>query len=242
MMKRHGLATNYLQAQSYSSEVLVINDGSNDYTLDVAYTSLASLPIRIHARVIQYRLNRGKGYAIRLGLLAATRIIDLFSDANLSAPINELPKLIDPIFANDCNVVFGSRALDPSLVGVHQPWQRERNGRLFNSSMRRDTRSPYSDTQYGFKAFRLVVCCPIIEEAVLDRFRFDVELLYLAYHAWLRLREQPVRWNDAVGSKNSLSSGLDGFHELQQLRRRVKQGHYNEAPRRTQALLRVSIL
>jgi dolichyl-phosphate beta-glucosyltransferase len=227
----------YLQNQPYASEVLVIDDGSSDATVEVATASLASFPSQINTRVIQYQPNRGKGYAVRLGLLAATGTVALFSDADLSTPISELPKLLSPIVADECDVVFGSRALDPSLVGVHQSWLRERSGRLFNSIMRRATRLPYSDTQCGFKAFRLAVCRPIIEGAVLDRFGFDVELLYLAHHAGLRLREQPVRWNDVAGSKVGLFSGLDGFRELQQLRRRVKQGYYDEALRRTQTLL-----
>jgi dolichyl-phosphate beta-glucosyltransferase len=227
----------YLRVQPYTSEVLVIDDGSNDTTVEVATTGLSSFPKEINTRVIQYQPNRGKGYAVRLGLLAASGTIALFSDADLSTPISELPKLLDPVVAGEYDIVFGSRALDPTLVGIHQPWLRERSGRLFNSIMRIATRLPYSDTQCGFKAFRLSVCRPIIEGAVLDRFGFDVELLYLAYHAGLRLCEQPVRWNDAAESKVSLFSGLDGFRELQQLRRRAKQGHYEDVISRTKALL-----
>lgn len=228
----------YLQTQPYTSEVLVIDDGSADNTVEIAKASFAAFPHQINARVIQYQPNRGKGYAVRLGLLAASGTVAVFSDADLSTPISELPKLLDPIVAGEYDVIFGSRALDPTLVGVHQPLLREWSGRLFNAIMRRAINLPYADTQCGFKAFRMAVCRPIIEGAILDRFGFDVELLYLAHHAGLRLREQPVRWNDAPGSKVGLLSGLDGFRELQQLRRRVKQGQYNDALHRTQALLK----
>ena len=102
--------------------------------------------------------------------------------------------------------------------------------------MRATTGLPYHDTQCGFKAFRLDVCRPVVEGAVLDRFGFDVELLYLAHRAGLRLREQPVRWNDAAGSKVGFLSGIDGFRELRQLRRRARQGHYDEAMRQARAV------
>ncbi len=96
---------------------------------------------------------------------------------------------------------FGSRSLDRSLIGHHQPWRREQGGRVFNLLVRVATGLPFWDTQCGFKAFRLDVCRPILEAARIDGFAFDVELLYLAQRAGLRLREIPVRWNHAEGSK-----------------------------------------
>jgi hypothetical protein len=110
---------------------------------------------------------------------------------------------------------------------------REQSGRFFNVIMQLATGLPYSDTQCGFKAFHLGACRPIIEGAMLNRFGFDVELLYLAHQAGLRLREQPVRWNDAAGSKVGLLSGINGFRELRQLRNRARRGHYDAALRRT---------
>jgi dolichyl-phosphate beta-glucosyltransferase len=226
----------YLQWQSYTSELLVIDDGSTDTTIQVAEECFATHSGRVQTRIIKCQPNRGKGHAVRQGLLTARGEVGLFSDADLSTPISELPKLVDPILAGRYDVVFGSRALDPALVGVHQSWLRECSGRLFNSIMRQVTRLPYSDTQCGFKAFRLKVCLPLIDGAMLDRFGFDVELLYLAHYAGLRLCEQAVRWNDVAGSKVSLLGGLNGFRELHQLRRRAKQGHYDEALRLTREL------
>ncbi|MDB5234452.1 MAG: hypothetical protein JWR44_1445 [Hymenobacter sp.] len=223
----------YLQAQPYSSEVIVVNDGSTDDTAMVVETIFAANLGSVPTRLISYSPNRGKGYAVRQGLLAATGAVALFSDADLSTPITELPLLLNPILAGDFDVVFGSRALDRSLIGVHQPWLREYSGRMFNLIMQKATGLPYADTQCGFKAFRLAACRPIVEGAVLDRFGFDVELLYLAHKAGLRLREQPVRWNDAAGSKVGILSGLDGFRELRQLRRRASRGQYDTALKRT---------
>jgi glycosyltransferase involved in cell wall biosynthesis len=223
----------YLQAQPYSSEIIIVNDGSTDDTVHVVESIFAVNSAHIPARLISYSPNRGKGYAVRQGLLAAEGTVALFSDADLSTPISDLPLLLNPILAGEFDVVFGSRALDRSLIGVHQPWLREQSGRAFNLIMQLATGLPYADTQCGFKAFRLEVCRPIVEGAILDRFGFDVELLYLAHRAGLRLREQPVHWNDAAGSKVGFLSGLDGFRELRQLRRRARCGYYDKALHRT---------
>src|SRR5262249_37666996 len=100
-------------------------------------------------------------------------------------------------------IAFGSRALDRSLIGVHQPWRRGQAGRIFNLLGRVATGLPFWDTQCGFKAFRLETCRPILEAAQIAGFAFGVELLSLAHQAGLRIRELPVRWNHAEGSKVS---------------------------------------
>lgn len=222
----------YLQAQPYRSELIVVNDGSTDDTVHVVESLFAVNTSHVPTRLLSYAQNQGKGYAVRKGLLAAEGTVAVFSDADLSTPITELPKLLDPILAGEFDVVFGSRALDRSMIGVHQPWLREQSGRFFNTVMQLATGLPYSDTQCGFKAFRLGACRPLIEGALLNRFGFDVELLYLAHQAGLRLREEPVRWNDAAGSKVGLLSGINGFRELRELRNRARRGQYNEALRR----------
>ena len=140
---------------------------------------------------------------MRSGLLAARTPIGLFSDADLSTPLEETPKLIEPIANGEVDIAFGSRALDRTLIGVHQPWRREQAGRIFNLLVRTATGLPFWDTQCGFKAFRLEACRPILEAAQIEGFAFDVELLYFAHRAGLRIREVPVRWNHAEGSKVS---------------------------------------
>ena len=226
----------YLHAQPYSSEVLVMDDGSTDGTVVVAEEYFATHKGRVGTRVLSYVPNRGKGYAVRQGLLAAQGAVAIFSDADLSTPIEEVPAVLEPILSGKYDVVFGSRALAASRIGQHQHWLREVSGRFFNRMVRLATGLPYADTQCGFKAFRLDVCRPVLEGAVLDRFGFDVELLFLAHQAGLRLLEQAVRWNDAAGSKVGMLSGLHGFQELWALRQHYRRGYYTAALARTQAV------
>ncbi|MGH9902764.1 MAG: hypothetical protein ACRD68_13230, partial [Pyrinomonadaceae bacterium] len=128
------------------------------------------------------------------------------------------------------DLVFGSRALDRSLIGVHQSWRREQGGRLVNLLVRVATGMPIWDTQCGFKAFRMDVCRPIFEAATIDRFGFDIELLYVAHLAGLRMLERAVRWDHNEGSK--LSPMRDGFRMLEEvstIRRQARRGAYDAA-------------
>ena len=193
------LTLNYLSAESADAELIVVNDGSTDATSAIVREALVGA--NVGTRLLENYPNRGKGAAVRTGLLAATRPMGLFFDADLSTPLSEIPKVIEPIACGDADVAFGSRALDRKLIGVHQPWRREQAGRVFNLIVRLATGLPFWDTQCGFKAFRLDFCRPILERARIQGFAFDVELLFLAYRAGLRLREVPVRWNHAQGSK-----------------------------------------
>ncbi len=192
----------YLETTSPQSELIVVNDGSTDATSEIVRDVFAART-GVNARLLEHSPNRGKGAAVRQGLLAATTPIGLFSDADLSTPIEEAPKLIEPIASGELDVAFGSRALDRSLIGHHQPWRREQGGRVFNLIVRFATGLPYWDTQCGFKAFRLDVFRPLLERAKTDGFGFDVELLHLARQANLRMKEIPVRWNHVEGSKVS---------------------------------------
>lgn len=215
------LTLDYLSAYAGDSELIVVNDGSTDTTSTIAREKLANT--KIATQLLENFPNRGKGAAVRTGLLAAKRPIGLFFDADLSTPLSEIPKVIEPIANGDVDVAFGSRALDRRLIGVHQPWRREQGGRVFNLLVRLTTGMPFWDTQCGFKAFRLDVCRPILESARITGFAFDVELLYLAHRAGLRLREIPVRWNHAEGSKvNFLNDSLRMLREVIALRARFK--------------------
>ena len=189
----------YLSTECPGAELIVVNDGSTDATSGIVREALAGT--KIQTRLLENFPNRGKGAAVRSGLLAATRPIGMFFDADLSTPLSEIPKLIEPIAKEGVDLAFGSRALDRKLIGIHQPWRREQAGRVFNLIVRLATGMPFWDTQCGFKAFRLDACRPILEKAHTDGFAFDVELLFRAYRAGLRLREVPVRWNHSEGSK-----------------------------------------
>ena len=219
----------YLNDNAPQSELIVVDDGSTDNTAEAARQELAESGT-VHTSVISYQSNLGKGRAVRLGLLASRGNIALFMDADLSTPITETPKLVEPIERGECDLAFGSRALDRSLIGVHQPWRREQGGRVFNLAVRLATGLPFWDTQCGFKAFRMNVCRPLIEGATIDRFGFDVELLYVAYRAGLQLKEIPVRWDHAEGSKvNVASDSLKMLSEVGRIRQQARRGVYDRA-------------
>jgi glycosyltransferase involved in cell wall biosynthesis len=219
----------YLNEHYEKSELIVVDDGSSDATVNIARESFARAG-RVNTRLILNEVNCGKGRAVRTGLLAALSPVALFSDADLSTPITEMQKLLSPIMRGECDVVFGSRALDRSLIGVHQPWRREQGGKVFNEIVRLATGLPFRDTQCGFKAFRMDACRPIIEAATIDRFGFDVELLYVAQLAGLRLLECAVRWDHNDGSKVSvLRDSIRMLDEVRIIRRQARRGVYQQA-------------
>ena len=224
-----GAIVSYLSDNFPDAELIVVDDGSSDKTAQIARQRLDEGE-RLRTSLISYKSNLGKGRAVRLGLLAARGDIALFSDADLSTPISEAPKLIEPIETGVCDVAFGSRALDRELIGVRQSWRREQGGRVFNLAVRLATGLPFWDTQCGFKAFRMSVCRPLIEAATIDRFGFDVELLYLAYKAGLKLKEIPVRWDHNEGSKVNLASdSLKMLSEVGLIRQQARRGVYDNA-------------
>lgn len=219
----------YLNEYAPEAEVIVVDDGSTDNTASTARDELSDSK-NLRTSVISYQSNLGKGRAVRLGLLASRGEIALFTDADLSTPITETPKLVDPILQGECDLAFGSRALDRSLIGVHQPWRREQGGRVFNLAVRLATGLPFWDTQCGFKAFRMSACRPIVEGATIDRFGFDVELLYVAHRAGLRLKEIPVRWDHAEGSKvNVATDSYKMLSEVGRIRQQARRGVYDRA-------------
>lgn len=209
------------------SEVIVVDDGSSDDTVAVAKRAFSEFPA-IASRIVQYDGNRGKGFAVKTGLQQAAADVALFSDADLSTPIEEADKLVAPIEAGEYDVVFGSRALDRSLIGTHQPWRREQGGRVINLMIRTLSGLAFADTQCGFKAFNLAKFRPLLEMMTVDRFGFDVEFLYVAKYHGLRLAEVPVRWNDVAGSKvSAVRDTRRMVSELLQIRRNSRRGKYN---------------
>ena len=189
----------YIRTSKRETEVIVVDDGSTDRTADVAN----SFRGEIHRlRVVANKKNRGKGYSVRLGMLEARGSIVLFTDADLSAPIGETDKLLAALADHD--VAIGSRALNRSLISVHQSVFREYAGIVFNLIVRAILRLPFVDTQCGFKAFRRERCRVIFQQQRIERFGFDPELLYLARHHGLSAAEIPVRWANSPATKVSM--------------------------------------
>ncbi len=194
----------YLNRTSWEfAEVVVVNDGSTDATAEVAR--------KAGARVLENPGNRGKGYSVRHGMLQAKGEWSLLTDADLSAPIDELDRLWRAAGNERAEIAIGSRALDRSLIGVHQPAFRETVGRFFNLAMRIVTGLPFRDTQCGFKLFQSAAAAEIFKRQRLEGFGFDVEVLYIAQHLGYRTLEVPVRWNDVAGTKVSMTRGLAAF-------------------------------
>jgi len=189
----------YLQTSHGTAEVLVVDDGSQDRTAAVAESYRAKIP---SLRVVSNGVNRGKGYSVRHGMREARGRNALFTDADLSAPIEEAGKLIEALENSD--VAIGSRAVDRSLITVHESPFREFAGIVFNKIVRIILWLPFVDTQCGFKAFRREKCGIIFEQQRIERFGFDPELLYLARHHGLHTVEIPVRWGHSAATKVSM--------------------------------------
>jgi glycosyltransferase involved in cell wall biosynthesis len=200
------------------SEVLVVNDGSRDGTAQVARDA--------GVRVLENPGNRGKGYTVKHGMLEARGDWVLYSDADLSAPIGELEKLWSAAERARAQVAIGSRAVDRSLVGVHQPFLREMAGRAFNVMMRRVTGLPFRDTQCGFKLFEKHAAKEVFSRQQLDGFGFDVEVLYIAQRLAYKSIEVPVRWDNVEGTKVSLLMGGRAYMDLLKVRTNGARGVY----------------
>jgi glycosyltransferase involved in cell wall biosynthesis len=189
----------YVRNQRPNTEVIVVDDGSTDGTAAAAESFRGKLA---NFRVLSNRGNRGKGFSVKEGSLQATGDVILFTDADLSAPIEEAEKLLAALADHDVSI--GSRAMDRSLISMHQSAFREFAGILFNKIVRTILRLPFVDTQCGFKAFRRERCRIIFEQQTIERFGFDPELLYLARHHGLSIEEVPVRWSHSEATKVSM--------------------------------------
>lgn len=203
-------------------EVLIVDDGSKDRTAEVARSFGPKLP---GLRLISNGVNRGKGYSVRHGIQEARGRNVLFTDADLSAPIEEASKLLEALKTYD--VAIGSRALDRSLITVHESPFREFAGIVFNTIVRLILRLPFVDTQCGFKAFRRERSKILFEQQRIERFGFDPELLYLARHHGLRTAEIPVRWGHSPATKvNMLRDSIQMFVDVFTIRWNSILGRY----------------
>ena len=216
----------YLLTYGREAEVLVVDDGSKDGTAAVAESFRSKIP---RLRVVSNGVNRGKGYSVRHGMQEARGRITLFTDADLSAPIEEAGKLLGALETND--VAIGSRAMDRSLISVHESPFREFAGIIFNKIVRSILWLPFVDTQCGFKAFRRERCGVIFEQQTIERFGFDPELLFLARRHGLRAVEIPVRWGHSPATKVSmLHDSIQMFIDVFAIRWNELRGRY---PRKT---------
>ncbi len=206
----------YLDGAGTDYELLVVDDGSTDDTAAAAEAALA--PLGARGRVLRNPRNLGKGASVRRGMLAARGARVLFSDADLSAPIEELAKL-ERALDEGAGVAIGSRALDRTLIEQRQPFTRDAMGRVFNFVVQVCAVRGIRDTQCGFKLFAGDIVGPIFARTRIDRFGFDVEVLALAQRLGIPVAEVPVRWRDSEGSRVTLTQGARAF--LDPLRVRV---------------------
>lgn len=189
--------TTYLRERFARWDILIVDDGSTDGTADLV-TRLHGSDARIH--LLRLPMNQGKGAAVRAGMLAARGDLRLFSDADLSTPIEELESALSAIDAGAA-IAIASRGLPDSRLVRRQRWIRERLGRTFNALVRRITGLPFADTQCGFKLFTQEAADAIFRRTTVDRFAFDVEVLLLANRLGYHVVEFPARWHHAAGSK-----------------------------------------
>jgi len=212
----------YIREKEPNTEVIVVDDGSTDRTAAVAESWRGRIP---QLRVVSNGVNRGKGFSVRHGSLEARGDIVLFTDADLSSPIEEGEKLLAALATHD--VAIGSRAVDRSLIEVHESLFREFAGIVFNRIVQVILRLPFVDTQCGFKAFRRERCRIVFEQQTIERFGFDPELLYLARHHGLLIAEVPVRWAHSPATKvNMLRDSVQMFLDVFVIRWNAVRGRY----------------
>jgi dolichyl-phosphate beta-glucosyltransferase len=215
----------YLRSRQIRAEVLVVDDGSTDGTIKVAGNARAGFTA---LRLLSNGRNRGKGFSVRHGVLEARGDFVLFTDADLSTPIEEIEKLL-AVLRDGHDVAIGSRALDRRLIEVHQSAFREQAGIIFNQLVRRITGLPFQDTQCGFKAFRREKVRAVFEQQRTEGFGFDPEILFLARRKGLRIAEIPVRWaHDPATKVHMIGDSVRMFLDLFAIRWNAAVGRYSD--------------
>jgi glycosyltransferase involved in cell wall biosynthesis len=214
----------YAETRNYACELIVVDDGSWDGTPEIIQDFQERYA---KARILRNEPNRGKGFTVRRGVLEARGEVVLFTDADLSAPIEETNKLLAALETSGADAAVGSRALDRRLIGIHQPWRREMAGRVFNLLVRIFTGLNIRDTQCGLKLFRQATTRRAFEMQQVTGFGFDPEVLFLIQHLGGKIVEVPVRWNDSPATKvHFLRDSTRMFLDLIVLRWRALTGSY----------------
>ena len=214
----------YLKARQLKAEILVVDDGSNDNTARVVENARGGFP---QLRLLSNGHNCGKGYSVRHGMIEAQGEFTLFTDADLSTPIEEAEKLFTMLQSGH-DVAIGSRAVDRRLIEVHQPALREKAGIIFNRFVRWITGLRFHDTQCGFKAFRREKVRTIFEQQRTKGFGFDPEILFLAQRKGLRIAEVPVRWaHDPATKVHMIGDSFRMFLDLFAIRWNALIGRYS---------------
>jgi len=202
----------FLKTKNYDYEIIVVDDGSTDRT--VLETQQSILFKENNLGVIKNWINMGKGFSVKRGILASKGDYVLFSDADLSTPIEELDKLFGYI-NNEFDVVIGSRSVKDSDVKIHQPWHRERMGKTFNFFVKLFLLKEFNDTQCGFKLFKGNIARKIAQLLKIDGFCLDVEMLYLARQKAYKIKEIGVVWKNSPQTKvNTIGSSINMFLDL----------------------------
>ena len=215
-----------VQARNWDAEILVIDDGSTDATAAIVQQWMETYD-RLH--LVMNQGNRGKGYSVRNGLLQAAGDIVLFTDADLSAPIEEAERLMEAIAAG-ADVAIGSRWLDKQKQTIHQPLYRRFFGRCFNRVTRTVIGLPFRDTQCGFKAFRREAAQTIFRLQTIEGWGFDPEILFIARKLKYTIVEVPVTWGHDERTRISyLKDGMKMLFEMAEIRTNSVRGRYDEA-------------